>query len=152
MTLRPSLRDMLARDTGPPRLLIISDSHVGSALASAFDTDVDARLVTDHEGVAETVRDDVDVTVGDLTALETLREADDATAAVVALRRDRQAILVTQLLRAHLDIEEIVVLLNDPQRREAIEDVAAAVVCGSTHLATELQRAVETTLPDSQPI
>ncbi|MFC7019272.1 MULTISPECIES: NAD-binding protein [Haloarcula] len=152
MTLRPSLRDALARTTGPPTLLVVSDCHVGSTLASAFDDGADVRLVTDHEGVAATVRDGVDVTVGDVTALRTLQAADGATAAVVALRRDRQAILVTQLLRAHFDVETVVVLLNDPERREAIEDIATAVVCGATSLATELQRAVETTLTGSEPI
>ncbi|MFC7026528.1 potassium transporter [Halomicroarcula sp. GCM10025324] len=151
MTLRTSLRDALARTAGPPRLAVVSDWHVGAALATAYDS-VDVRLVTDHAGVAGQVPDGVRVTVGDLTAVDTLQGATDAAAAVVALRSDRRALLVTQLLRTQFDIDSVVVLLNDPQRRDAIADLASAVVCGSTCLATELQRTVETTLGEAESV
>lgn len=148
MTPRTTIRDTLAQDSGPPRLLIISDNHAGSVLAFEYDASADVSLVTDHEGVAGQVPDGVRVTVGDVTTLDVLQDAADATAAVVALRSDRRALLATQLLRTRFDVDPIVVLLNDPQRRSAIEDIATAVVCVSTCLSAELQQVVETTLPE----
>ncbi|MBX0294321.1 NAD-binding protein [Haloarcula nitratireducens] len=151
MTLRTTLQDTLARTAGPPTLLVVSDSHAGPMLASAFEPTADVRLVTDHRSAAGQLLDGTQVTVGDVTSLETLADAVDADAAVVALRRDRRAVLVTQLLRTHFDLETVVAVLNDPQRREAVEDIATTVVCGSTLLATELRREIERSLPAFEP-
>ncbi len=120
-------------------------------LASAFEPTADVRLVTDHRSAAGQSPDGVQVTVGDVTSLEALADAADADAAVVALRWDRQAVLITQLLRTRFDLETVIVVLNDPQRREAVEDIATTLVCGSTLLATELRREIETALPAFEP-
>jgi len=149
MTRTLSLRETLARAAGPPSLLVVSDSHVGSTLAESFTADADVRLVTDSASVARDAPGDVGVTVGDVTALRTFEDVSDTTAAVVALRTDRQTLLLTQLLRTHFDIDPLVVLLNDPSRREAIEGVASAVVCGSATLSTALQRQVELALTEA---
>jgi Trk K+ transport system NAD-binding subunit len=128
-------------------MLVVSDWQVGATLATDLEATVDVHVVTDSEGVAGRLPATIPVTTGDVTALETLADVTDATAAVVALRRDRQAVLVVQLLRTHLDTEDIVAVVNDPQRHDAFDGIATTTVCGSSVLAAELGRVVETVAP-----
>ena len=151
MTRIRRLRETLARTAGPPSLLVVSDSHIGTTLAATLAADADIHLVTDREAVAGAAPDDVCVTVGDVTTLRTFGDVSDVTAAVVALGTDRQTLLLTQLLRTRSDIESLVVLLNDPTRRAAIADIASTVVCGSATLSAALQREVESILGEEQP-
>ena len=151
MTLQTTIRRTLARTPGPPTLLIVSDSHVGSTLAAEFESTASVTLVTDHHGVAGQAPDGVRVISGEVTDRETLGEAGDALAAVVALRADRRAVLATQLLRNALDIRDVVVLVNDPQRHEVFDNIGVATVCVSSHLSTELRQALETSLSTFEP-
>lgn len=148
MTLRTHLTDTFARSPTAPSLLVVSDSHVGSTLAADADATADVHLVTDRASIAARTPDGVRTTVGDVTDGETLAAGAGAAVAVVALRRDRRALLVTQLLRTRFDTGSLIVLLNDPQRRDAVADIATAVVCASTSLSTELGAALEQTLPE----
>jgi len=148
MTLRNSLENTLARSSTAPALLVVTDSHVGSTLAADFDATVDVSLLTDRESVAAQAPDSVRTVIGDMTDNETLASVSSAAVAVVALRRDRQALLVTQLLRTRFGIESVVVLLNDPRRHEAVAELATDVVCRSTCLSVELRDAIEQTLPE----
>jgi Trk K+ transport system NAD-binding subunit len=127
-------------------MLVISDHHAGSVLAGDLAGDTDVHLVTDCEQVATQAPETVRVTVGDVSSSETLEAAADAVAAVVALSRDRTAVLVTQLLRTQFDITDIVAVVNDPQRHVAFDGLATTV-CGSSALATTLAQATETAFP-----
>ena len=142
------LRERVDDDVDPPSVLVISDCHVGSEVATTFSRDADACLVTDHDGVAGQTPDDIRVVVGDGRDRAVLRDAgaDTTDIALVSMQADHGALLVTQLLRTQFDVETVVVVLNDPQHRSAFESVASEVVCSSQILATELERAVETTL------
>lgn len=146
MTLRTRLEDRLARSPAPPPLLVVSDSHVGSTLATEFATVADVTLLADSDSIASRAPDDVRTIVGDVTDRDTLAAADGGVA-VVALRRDRRALLVAQLLRTH-GVEDVVLLLNDPERHDAVAGVATAVVCASSCLSAALGDAVERTLPE----
>ncbi|MDS0259683.1 hypothetical protein NDI56_09795 [Haloarcula sp. S1CR25-12] len=86
--------------------------------------------------------------VTDSNVGSTLAAGAGAAVAVVALRRDRRASLVAQLLRTRFETGSLVVLLDDPQRREAVADIATTVVCGSTCLSAALGAAVEQTLSE----
>jgi len=149
MTLRTRLTDTLGRSPASPSLLVVTDSYVGSTLAADVDATGDVHLVTDRAGVAARTPDGVRTTVGDVTDGETLAAGAGAAVAVVALRRDRRALLVTQLLRTRFETGSLVVLLNDPQRRAAVADIATTVVCGTTCLSAALGAAVEQTLSES---
>jgi Trk K+ transport system NAD-binding subunit len=143
-----SLRERVDDDVDPPSVLVISNRHVGSEVVTTFDRDANACLVTDHDGVAGQTPDDTRVVVGDGRERAVLRDggAETTDIALVSMQTDRSAFLVTQLLRTQFDVETVVVVLNDPQHRSAFESVASEVVCSSQILATELERAVETTL------
>ncbi|WP_262180340.1 NAD-binding protein [Haloarcula laminariae] len=147
MTLRTRLEGPLAGSPAPS-LLVVTDSYVGTTLAADYESVADVGLVTDSERVAKRAPDGVRTDVGDLTAPETLAAGSEATVAVVAVGRDRRALLVTQLLRTQFDIGSVVVLLNDPERHDVVDDVATHVVCGSSCLSGELGAALEQTLPE----
>jgi len=148
MTLQTRLAAAFASSPAPPSLLVVTDSYVGSTLAADFESVTDVALVTEDEGVAARAPDSVGTEVGDVAAPETLAAGAGASVAVVAVRLDRQALLVTQLLRARFDVDAVVVLLNDPERHDILADVATTVVCGSSCLSAELGDAVERTLPE----
>ncbi len=146
MTLRTRLKDTLDRSPTVPSLLVVTDTHAGSTLATEVAATADVTLLADSERVAARTPDGVRAIVGDVTDRTTLTAA-DATVAVVALRRDRRALLVAQLLRTS-GVDDIVLLLNDPERYDAVTDVATAVVCGSSCLSAALGDAVERMLPE----
>ena len=147
MTIRTHSDDTIVRLSAETSLLVVSDSYVGALLTS--DTDAEgAHLVTDSDRVAARTPDSVRTTVGNVTAAETLDLVTDATVAVVALQRDQQTLLVTQLLRKQSEIDTIVILLNDPERREAFEHLANSIVCVPTCLSTELNNTLEQILPE----
>ena len=147
MTLRTRLTDTLARSSTAPSLLVVSDTYVGSALAADFDAVADLALATDRQAVATAAPDGVRTVVGDLTTVETLAAVSDATVAVLALSRDRRTLLVAQLLRTRFGVDDVVVLLNDPDRGDVFAETAT-VVCGTTRLADALGDAVERTLSE----
>ncbi|AAV46565.1 potassium transporter [Haloarcula sp. JP-Z28] len=143
-----ALRERVDDDIDPPSVLVISDRHVGSEVVTTLDRSTNVCLVTDHDGVAGQTPDDTRVVVGDGRERAVLRDAGAQTTdiALISMQADHGAFLVTQLLRTQFDVETVVVVLNDPQHRPAFESVASEVVCSSQVLATELERAVATTL------
>ncbi|MBB6645427.1 NAD-binding protein [Halobellus ruber] len=144
-----ALHDTLARTAGPPTVLIVSDSYLGPTLAAEFEPDDEVRLVTDDAAIAARTPDDVGTTVGDVTAVDTLDAGGDADAAIVGLRTDRETLLVTQLLRVRFDIETTVVVLNNPDRHDAMSDVATSVVFGPECLSAALRRTVRPTTAET---
>lgn len=148
------LRERVDDDVDPPSVLVISDCHVGSEVVTTFSRGANACLVTDHDGVAGQTPDDTRVVVGDGRDRAVLRDAgaDTTDIALVSMQADHGALLVTQLLRTQFDVETVVVVLNDPQHRPVFESIASEVVCGSQVLATELERAVETTLQTPETV
>jgi len=150
MTLRTRLPDRITGSSTARSLLVVSDTHVGSALAADFDGAAGVTLVTDRDAVATAAPDGVRTIVGDVTTRDVLSavDADETTIALLALESDRQTLLVRQLLRTRFGVEDVVVLLNDPGRRAALADATTTVICGSTCLAAALGEAVERTLPE----
>jgi Trk K+ transport system NAD-binding subunit len=140
-----TLSDALARTAGPPAVLVVSDSYLGSTLVSGFEPRDDVRLVTTDAAIAAQAPDDVDVTVGEVTAIDTLDGAATADVAVIGLRTDRKTLLVTQLLRTQFDLEEVVVVLNNPDRRDTLSAVATTVVSGPECLSAELRQTLPST-------
>ena len=136
--------NVLDRTAGPPALLVVSDSYLGPTLLSEIEPQDRMQLVTHDAGIAARAPDDVGVTVGDVTATDTLEAAADADAAVVSLRTDREALLVTQLLRTRFDIGEVLVVLNDPEHRDTPDAAVSSLRTDRETLPTELRRTVST--------
>jgi len=148
MTPRIQRRDGHSENADRPTVLIVSDYHVGSELASVLEPSADVRLVTDDAGVANRAPDAVRVYRGELTDLDVFRAAgaDDADTAITAVQSDDRNFLVTQHLRTAFDVASVVAVLDDPACLPAFEDVATATVCGSTVLGTVVSDAVDPSL------
>ncbi|QIO22132.1 NAD-binding protein [Haloarcula sp. JP-L23] len=144
---RQKLRDTLARERGPPSVLVVTDRFVGAEIAGELTAIATVGVVTDAESVANR-EDGTTPTVGDVTAVETLAAADatDADGAVVALTCDRRTMLVAQLLRARFGVSQVTVLVDDPDLCNSFDDIATATVSEAPVLAAETRRRFEPTL------
>lgn len=62
--------------------------------------------------------DDVPCYVGNPSELAVLSESEvgDASAVIVASQTGRRNLLIAQLVRAHFDVQRIIVLVDDPDR------------------------------------
>ena len=147
MTIRARLEDTIDCSSADASLLIVSDSYVGPLPASHIDTRETFR-VTDTTRVAAQTRDSVQTAVTDMTATETIDAVTDAPVTVVALQRDQQTLLVAQRLRTQFEVDAIVILLNDPERREAFDHVATSIACVSTCRSPESSPTFEQMLPE----
>lgn len=154
MLAKMSLRDPPSKTNGPATILVVSDCHAGSTVAGQLAAHADVRLVTDRTSVARHAPDGVSVEVGDPTAIDMLRAAgaDEADTGVVAMTTDRRNLLATQLLRTRFGVDDVTILLNDPQYRDAIDDVATRTICGSSILASALRTAVESSLQRTETV
>jgi Trk K+ transport system NAD-binding subunit len=150
MKSRTRLGDTSDRPSNEMSLLVVSDSHVGSLLATDIGS-ARVHLITDTTTVAAQAPDSVQTTVGTVTSTETLRIGADATAAVIALRRDREALPVAQLVRTRFEIDDLLVLIDDPHRHDAFDDLATTTVCASACLSAELSDALDQTLSNPPP-
>ncbi|MDS0277500.1 NAD-binding protein [Haloarcula pellucida] len=144
---RQTLRDTLARERGPPSVLVVTDRFVGAEIASELTAIATVGVVTDAESVANRA-DGATPTIGDVTAVETLAAADatDADGAVVALTCDRRTMLVAQLLRARFGVRQVTVLVDDPDLCATFDGIATATVSEAPVLAAETRRQFEPTL------
>lgn len=149
-----SLRDPPSEPTGLPTILVVSDCHVGSTMVTQLAAHVDVRLVTDRTIVAQHAPDRVTVEVGDPISIDTLRaaKANEVDIGVVAMTADRRNLLTAQLLRTRFGVDDVTILLNDPQYRDAIDDVATRTICGSSVLASALRTAVESPLQRTETV
>jgi Trk K+ transport system NAD-binding subunit len=124
-----TLRDRLTREQDTLPVLVVTDRFAGAGIAAELTPNRTVRIVTDTEAIA-THAGDVDTTVGDPIAAETLTAANagDVVGAIVVLRRDRHALLAAQLLRTRFDLDHVAVLVDDPDLLDAFEGIATVAV------------------------
>lgn len=115
---------------------VLGGGHVGAAVARRLHETGHAVTVIDetHEstdlpGVTASPRDIRALEAAGLSAASTV---------VVATPRDRQNLLVAQLVRAHFDVPEIVVLANTPDRLDLFAAAGHETVCATTALSDAL--------------
>ena len=147
MTIRTRLENTIDCSSADASLLIVSDSYVGPLPASNIDAE-EAFRVTDTARVTAQTRDSVQTAVTGMTAAETIDAVTDASVTMVALQRDQQMLLVAQRLRTQFEVDAIVILLNDPERRETFDHVSTSVACVSTCRSPESSTTFEQMLPE----
>ncbi|MFC6974196.1 NAD-binding protein [Halomicroarcula sp. GCM10025709] len=133
-----TFRDRLSGERDRPSVLVVTDRFAGAVIAGELAATAAVGIVTDREPVADRAGD-VDATVGDPAAVETLAAASaaDVAGAIVALRSDRRALLVAQLLRTRFGLDHVVVLVGDPALEDAFEGIATVTVSEGAVLAAE---------------
>lgn len=128
---------------GPdPEYYVLGDGHVGASLSRQLQTAGHAVTLID-----ETLDlSDVRTVRGDPRDLQVLTDAglSATSTVVVALSRDRQNLLVAQLVRTHFDAADVFVLVHDPDRCDLFTDLGHAPICTTTILADAVAETVET--------
>ncbi|NHN47533.1 hypothetical protein G9464_07980 [Halostella sp. JP-L12] len=126
---------------GAFRAYVIGDDGVGIGIAQNLADAVESTFVAgDDETVAAAESAGLDARPADLTDPLSLRRAGvgDADLAVVASGRDGRNVLVAQLLRTELDVDDVVVRLADPRNADAFDGVDVDTVCVSSMFAEEI--------------
>jgi trk system potassium uptake protein TrkA len=132
---QPSADDTPDR-IGEQACYVLGDSHLGTAVARRLRSDgYTVSLVDDLIDPAGTPRP------GEGAANpRQLREAGvgEASTVVVATRSDSRNLLIAQLVRAHFDVSEVVVLANAPDRLEVFAEAGHDPVCATAALSDAL--------------
>jgi len=126
-------------ETGPRRALVVGGGHVGRLLAERLAADYEVTFVATAPEAVERARDS-NVTarhVHEISAgaLERVG-AVEASIAIVASRADGSNLLAAQLLRTRFGVDDVVMLVNDPDRVDSLGTLDVEVVCVSDLLAT----------------
>jgi trk system potassium uptake protein TrkA len=115
---------------------VLGGGPVGAAIARRLHSD--GHVVT---AVGET-HDAADHAVvrGDPADVRRLEAADigDGSTVVAATPRDHRNLLVAQLVRAHFDVSDVVVRVNDPDRHGLVANAGHDPFCATTVLSTAL--------------
>ena len=122
-------------DGNDPRYYVLGGDHLGAAVATQLRASgAIVTLVTEQTDL------ETDAIVGNPADVDLLTEAglDDASRVIVATRSDRRNLLIAQLVGVRFDVENIVVLINDPERHDPIYEAGHEVVCATTALSTAL--------------
>jgi len=157
------LRNAGSSDRKDPTVLVVGDTHAVAAVACSLSETATVHVATDDPGVAAAVGgasvwladsrgSDADpsgrATIVDAPSVAdtaTLRAAGAGSAAmaVVVTDTDRRALLAAQLIRTEFGLTEVVTLVNDPRREDALATVSTATVCGTSSVADRVVEAVE---------
>jgi len=126
-----------AGGTDPRRALVVGGGHVGRLLADRLAADYDVTFVATAPEAAERAGVSDARYVREITAgtLERIG-ADEAAVAIVASRADGSNLLAAQLLRTRFGVEDVVMLVNDPDRADSLGTLDVEVICVSDLLAT----------------
>ena len=140
MTTNPTAVDGPHTDGETNAYYVLGGEHLGSAVADRLRADGHSVCVVDESHD----RSHVPGVRGDPSDVRALEAADvgSATTAVVCTGSDRRNLLVAQLVRAHFDVETVVVLANDPDRIDLFTEAGHAPVCATSVLSDALLEAI----------
>lgn len=115
---------------------ILGGRHLGSAVARLLRADGHTVRVVDESYD----RPDPPGVRGDPTDVRVLEEAgvSAASTVVAATGSDSRNFLIAQLVRAHFDVDTVVVLVNSPDRLELFTDAGHDPVCATSALSDTL--------------
>lgn len=122
---------------------ILGGEHLGASLARRLQADGHPVNLVD-----ETYDPDkIPGLQGNPESVRVLEDAgvSDASTVVVATPQDRRNLLIAQLVRAHLDVPNTIVLVNNPDRYDLIADAGHEPICATTVLSNALVDTLNTT-------
>jgi trk system potassium uptake protein TrkA len=125
---------------------VLGGEHVGASIARQVRAAGASVVLVDESHDAP----DVPVHEGDPGDVRVLAEAGvgDATAVVVATPTDSRNLLIAQLVRAHFDIEEALMLVHSPDRYDVVAEVGHRPVCATSALSEAVVSNLDTAVVD----
>jgi trk system potassium uptake protein TrkA len=134
---------------GPPdeqAVLVLGGEQVGESIAQRLQADGYSVGLVDETLDSEVVP----TNTGDPSDVRVLAEAGAAraSAVVVATPRDSRNLLIAQLVRAHFDVTDVLVLVNSPDRSDLVADVGHEPVCATTALSEAVAADLEPTVSE----
>lgn len=125
---------------------VLGGEHLGASIARRLQADGHSvNLVDETHDPA-----DIPSRRGDPGALPVLEDAgvDEGSTVIVATSRDRQNLLVAQLVRAHFDVDDILVVVNAPDRYDLVAEAGHEPICVTTVLTDSVVEGLENVRPD----
>lgn len=121
--------------------VVLGGGQLGVAVARRLLADGRSVTVVDDASEPE----DVPSVRGDPDDVRTLEQAglDEASMVLVAMPRDRQNLLVAQLVRTNFGVDDIFVLVRSPDRYEVVESAGHEPICATTYLSDALVETVD---------
>jgi len=120
---------------------VVGNDAIAVDLAERLAGHATAVLVSpDEDVVADADRRGLDARLADVTDPRALEAAGtgDASVIVAAFRRDERNILLAQIARTWFDTGTVVVRLDDPDLKDAFDDIGVETVCVTSVVADEL--------------
>lgn len=129
------------REAGEPEYYVLGGGSVGQSMAERLRALGHSVTVVDEDHVVG----DLPGKQGDPEDLRVLQAAgvSDTSTVVVATDQDGRNLLIAQLVRAHFDVPEVLVLVNDPDRHGLVARAGHEPVCATTALADALVEKVD---------
>lgn len=125
---------------------ILGGGELGEAIARRLQSDGYSVRVVDETYDAATVPGHR----GDPADRRTLEAAglSSAVGVIVATDTDSRNLLIAQLVAVNFDVDEVVVLVNGPERGDAIEAVGYQTICATTALSSAVATEFDRTEPE----
>lgn len=145
--MRPNLnrftRDESTNEETEAEYYILGGEHLGGLLARRLQADGHPVNLVDETSDP----DEIPGLQGNPESVRVLEDAgvSDASTVVVATPQDRRNLLIAQLVRAHLDVPNTIVLVNNPDRYDLIADAGHEPICATTVLSNALVDTLNTT-------
>ncbi|WP_161973141.1 NAD-binding protein [Halostella litorea] len=120
---------------------VVGNDAVAVDLAERLAGQTTAVLVSpDADVVADADRRGLDARLADVTDPRALEDAGASAADVLVagFRRDERNILLAQIAKTGFDTGTVVVRLDDPDLRDAFDDIGVETVCVTSVVADEL--------------
>jgi NhaP-type Na+/H+ or K+/H+ antiporter/Trk K+ transport system NAD-binding subunit len=131
----------------PMRVIIIGGGRVGKDLGERLEErGENVVIIEEDESVAEQLRSDgFTVRVGDGTGTEVLMQAgaENAKTIVAATGDDDTNLLVAQLAKSKFDVSKIITRVNEPENREAFEELGIETISATGSPAWAIDNLIE---------
>lgn len=125
---------------GRSEYVVLGGGPIGASIARTLGADkYTVHYIDDSKESA-----DVSDHQSDPSKVQSLERANltEASTVIVSTRSDRRNLLIAQLVRANFDVSRILVLANDPEKRDLFEKAGHDSICATTAISAAVSEAI----------